>query len=197
MKHRLTTRDLVSVAIFAVVFFVVFYACGMVGLAGPAFMFVGWILGILLGGIILMLSVARVPKMGTMTITGLLVGLGMTPGHTIWMIPAGIVLGFLSDLIITNAGRSNRLTMSRAMLGYAVFELWMIVPLIPMLVNADEYYATITKQMGPDYATKMRALFTPGLVAGWTVVIFLLGLVGGWLGIKVGRKHFQRAGLTK
>ena len=29
------------------------------------------------------------------------------------------------------------------------------------------------------------------------VIVFLLGLAGGWLGIKVGRKHFQRAGLTK
>lgn len=197
MKPRLTTRDLVSIAIFAVIFFVVFYACGMIGLAGPAFMFVGWILGILLGGIVLMLSVARVPKIGTMTITGLLVGLGMSPRHTIWMIPAGIVLGFLSDLIITKAGRSTRLTTSRAMLGYAVFVLWMIVPLIPMLVNADEYYAMITEQMGADYSNKMRELFTPGLVAGWAVIVFLLGLAGGWLGIKVGRKHFQRAGLTK
>ena len=83
------------------------------------------------------------------------------------------------------------------MLGYAVFVLWMIVPLIPMLVNADEYYAMITEQMGADYSNKMRELFTPGLVAGWAVIVFLLGLAGGWLGIKVGRKHFQRAGLTK
>ncbi|MDU3272357.1 MAG: hypothetical protein E7D41_02995 [Cutibacterium sp.] len=43
----------------------------------------------------------------------------------------------------------------------------------------------------------MRELFTPGLVAGWAVIVFLLGLAGGWLGIKVGRRHFQRAGLTK
>lgn len=197
MKSRLPTRDLVTVAIFAVIFFVAFYACGMIGFAGPAFMFVGWILGILLGGIIVMLSMARVPKMGALTITGLLVGLGMTPGHTIWMIPAGLVLGFVADLVTTNAGRNVRLDPRRASLGYAIFTLWVVVPLIPMVVNADEYYTMITRQMGADYSNKMRALFTPGLVAGWAVVVFLLGLLGGWLGIKVGRKHFQRAGLTK
>ena len=150
MKSRLTTRDLVTVAIFAVIFFVAFYACGMIGFAGPAFMFVGWILGILLGGIIVMLSMARVPKMGALTITGLLVGLGMMPGHTIWMIPAGLVLGFIADLVTTNAGRNVRLDPRRASLGYAVFTLWVVAPLIPMVVNADKYYAMITKQMGAD-----------------------------------------------
>ena len=184
MKSRLTTRDLVTVAIFAVIFFVAFYACGMIGFAGPAFMFVGWILGILLGGIIVMLSMERVPKMGALTIP-------------IWMIPAGLVLGFIADLVTTNAGRNVRLDPRRASLGYAVFTLWVVAPLIPMVVNADKYYAMITKQMGADYSNKMRALFTPGLVAGWAVAVFLLGLLGGWLGIKVGRKHFRRAGLTK
>ena len=160
MKSRLTTRDLVTVAIFAVIFFVAFYACGMIGFAGPAFMFVGWILGILLGGIIVMLSMARVPKMGALTITGLLVGLGMTPGHTIWMIPAGLVLGFVADLVTTNAGRNVRLDPRRASLGYAIFTLWVVVPLIPMVVNADEYYTMITRQMGADYSNKMRALLS-------------------------------------
>ena len=197
MNSRLTTRDLVTLAIFGEFLFVAFYACGMIGFAGPAFMFVGWILGILLGGVVLILSMTRVPKMGTLTITGLLVGLGMTPSHTIWMIPAGLVLGFIADLIATNAGRNVRLDPRRASLGYAVFILWMIVPLIPIVVNADEYYDMITKQMGADYSNKMRALFTPGLIAGWSVVVFLVGLLGGWLGIKMGRKHFQRAGLTK
>ena len=161
MKSRLTTRDLVTVAIFAVIFFVAFYACGMIGFAGPAFMFVGWILGILLGGIIVMLSMARVPKMGALTITGLLVGLGMMPGHTIWMIPAGLVLGFIADLVTTNAGRNVRLDPRRASLGYAVFTLWVVAPLIPMVVNADKYYAMITSKWVPIIPTRCEHCLPP------------------------------------
>ncbi|MDU0969257.1 MAG: MptD family putative ECF transporter S component [Actinomycetaceae bacterium] len=197
MKINLTTRDLINIAIFAVIYFVLFYACGMLGFVGPAFMFVGWIIGIILNGIVVMLMLARVPKIGAMTLTGLLMGIGMIPGHTIWVLPAGIILGFIADLIATNMGRNTRLEPKRGIIAYAVYQLIMMVPWFPIVFNSDEYYAKLTKVMGADYVSGMKSLFTPTTMAIWAVCVVLLGLAGGWLGVKVGRKHFQRAGLTK
>ncbi|MDO5719784.1 MAG: MptD family putative ECF transporter S component, partial [Actinomycetaceae bacterium] len=61
----------------------------------------------------------------------------------------------------------------------------------------DEYYAGITEQMGAEYAEGMRALFTTPVILMWSVLIFVLGVIGGWLGTRAFRKHFQRAGLAR
>ncbi|WP_235923165.1 MptD family putative ECF transporter S component [Corynebacterium lizhenjunii] len=48
---RLNTRDLINTGVFSAFYFVVTYATGMVGFAGPQFMFLGWFIGIIANGI--------------------------------------------------------------------------------------------------------------------------------------------------
>lgn len=193
---RLTTRDLINSAIFAVIYFVIMYGSGMIGFAGPAFMFVGWTISILINGIVVMLLWARVPKVGAVTILGLIVGLGMAPGHTIWIIPGAIVLGFIADLITWYGVNDRRIRPARAVTAYAVLQLWFLIPLTPILLDADAYYAEITAVMGAEYVSAMRAIFSPTVIGIWAVCLLILGALGGLLGLRMARKHFSRAGLT-
>ncbi|WP_256890623.1 MptD family putative ECF transporter S component, partial [Corynebacterium amycolatum] len=39
---RLNTRDLINAGIFAALYFVITFVSGMIGFAGPQFMFIGW-----------------------------------------------------------------------------------------------------------------------------------------------------------
>lgn len=194
---KINVRDLVNIAIFSVVYILSFYIPGMLGFFGPPFMFVGWIIGIVLGGIVLMLLMARVPKVGTLSVVGLITGLIMTPGHTALVLVACPLFGFVADLIMSNCGKNDALQATRAILAYAVFKLWIVVPLIPIIFNADAYYKTITATMGQEYSDSMRSLFTPTIIGIWAVVIFIVALSSGWLGARTARKHFHRAGLTR
>lgn len=194
--QRLNTRDLVNSAIFAVIYFVIMYAFGMVGFIGPAFMFVGWAVSIIINGIVVMLLWARVPKIGSVTILGLIVGLGMAPGHTIWIIPGAIALSFLADLITWYGAKDKRIRPARAISAYAVLQLWFLIPLIPILVDADAYYSEITTMMGEQYVATMRVIFSPTVIGIWGVCLLILGALGGLLGVRTARKHFSRAGLT-
>ncbi|MDO5721378.1 MAG: MptD family putative ECF transporter S component [Actinomycetaceae bacterium] len=197
MKLQLTTRDLINIAIFSVIYFVIMYASGMVGFFGPAFMFVGWTIGILINGIVVMLLLARVPKVGTLALLGFIVGLGMAPGHTVWIIPGAALLGFISDLIINAGAQGNPIQPRRAIAGYAFLQLWFLIPLIPILVDSKTYYQGIESSMGKDYSTAMEALFSPTVIGIWAICLLILGAIGGYLGIKTARKHFRRAGLTR
>ncbi|MBY0791507.1 MptD family putative ECF transporter S component [Corynebacterium pseudokroppenstedtii] len=197
MKISLSTRDLINIAIFAVIDFVFFYICGMVGFIGPAFMFVGWAVGIIGGGVIIALLVSRVPKLGALTLTGFIIGLGMAPGHTIWIIPVGLVIWFIADLIATEGGRATRVRPTNFIVAYAVTQIWMIVPLLPMVFNSDSYYEQVSEQMGDSYANDMQALFSVPVLVGWGITVVILGIIGGWFGVRMSRKHFERAGLAR
>lgn len=42
----------------------------------------------------------------------------------------------------------------------------------------------------------MKALFTPGVIAAWALVIPTVALVGGWIGTRVLHRNFERAGVA-
>lgn len=196
MSFNLSTKDLIGTAVLSVVYILVLYLSGMVGFLAPVAMFFGWVVGILLGGIVFILMLARSPKFGTVTICSVLVGLAFAPGHTLLVIPACLILGVIADFI-QSGSKGTRLQPKRGILAYAIFTLFMIVPLVPILLNSEKYYATISEVMGADYSAKMEAVFRPEIVVIWFFCLFFLGLAGGLLGVKVGRKHFQRAGITQ
>lgn len=193
-RKRMNTRDFINVGIFVAVYYAVFFVTGMIGFLSPVLMFVGWTLGIILNGIVIALFIARTPKIGAMTLLGpILSVLWVATGQPVYLIPALLVLGFICDLILDKLRARPGLGVP---LAYALFSLWMIVPLFPILINADEYYATLTGQMGAEYTEGMREIFQPWIIGVWTIAVFILGWLGGMFGVRVGKRHFSRAGLA-
>ena len=79
--NTLKVRDLVNVGVFTVIYFIVTYATGMLGMFGPWMIPIAGAFALLLNGIVIMLYLSRVPKFGALTITGLLIGIVMSgPG---------------------------------------------------------------------------------------------------------------------
>lgn len=61
-------RSAVTIGAFTAVYFVLMWCSGMLGFFGPAFMFVGLIVGLLLNGPVVMLMLVRSRMFGTLTI---------------------------------------------------------------------------------------------------------------------------------
>ena len=98
-------RSAVTIGAFTAVYFVLMWCSGMLGFFGPAFMFVGWIVGLLLNGSVVMLMLVRSRMFGTLTIMGGIVAfLMVVTGHAWVTIPVTLILGFLGDLIARGGG---------------------------------------------------------------------------------------------
>lgn len=194
MFRPLTARDLINVGIFTALYFVVAFGTGMIGIFNPALMFVGWVIAILLNGIVVALYLARTPKFGALTLMAAIISVLMTlTGHTPLSIPLMIIVGLIADTAFARLRHRPRLAVP---LAYALLSLAIVIPLLPILFSADEYFATITEQMGPEYTEEMRALFQPWVIGVWAIVAFVLGWIGGIIGVRAGRRHFSRAGLA-
>ena len=166
----------------------------MLGFFGPAFMFVGLIVGLLLNGPVVMLMLVRSRMFGTLTIMGGVVAfLMVVTGHSWVTVPVALILGFLGDLIARGGGYVSA---PRNIAAYMLFSLWMIGPLAPIFFAPDSYYADVASSMGQDYAEAMRALFSPAVIGGWLVVAMIIACIGGLIGRFLLRKHFAKAGVA-
>ena len=179
-------RSAVTIGAFTAVYFILMWCSGMLGFFGPAFMFVGFI--------VVMLMMVRSRMFGTVTImAGVVAFLMVVTGHSWVTIPVALILGFLADLIARSGGYLNA---PRNIAAYALFSLWMIGPLAPIFFAPDSYYANVASQMGQDYADSMRALFSPAVICGWVVVAMIFACLGGLIGRFLLRKHFAKAGVA-
>lgn len=187
-------RSAVTIGAFTAVYFVLMWCSGMLGFFGPAFMFVGWIVGLLLNGPVVMLMLVRSRLFGTLTIMGGVVAfLMVVTGHSWVTVPVALILGFLGDLIARGGGYVSA---PRNIAAYMLFSLWMIGPLAPIFFAPDSYYADVASSMGQDYANAMRALFSPAVIGGWLVVAMIIACIGGLIGRFLLRKHFAKAGVA-
>ncbi len=192
---KLTTRNLIDIGVFAALYFAVITVTGIISAAAPIFLIVGWIVSIPLNGIVIALFVSRVPKLGALALLGLAFGAIMALSGYHWAaVPLPAILGLLADLVITRGPRGT--LAKRIPAAYAIFSLVLVVPLLPIFLNADAYYADISAQMGPEYADDMRDLFQPWVPAAWAGFLLVLGYLGGLLGVRTLRRHFSRSGLA-
>ena len=170
-------RNLVLIGVFCCVYFVVMFSGGMLGIFSPIMIMVGGIISTLINGIVIMLYLAKVPQFGSLTILGLITGLGMMlTGHVWYVVPTAIITGLIGD---------------------AVFQLWSTALVAPIFINSDDYFADIEAQMkSAEYADTMRHVFTPTMILIWGVATFIVCLIAGFIGMRTLKKHFTRAGIV-
>ena len=196
-RHRrgLRPRDLINIGIFSAIYFVIVFAAGMLGFIGPAASMAGFALGILLNGPVVALLQSRVRRFGTMTILGVIVGLLMVlTGHYWATVPIAGVLGLIGDLLMASREFRSR---GAALLAYAIFSLWYIGPILPMYTDPAGYHDYVARSMGDAYADAWMRVFAAPVMAGFLVVAFGVALLGGRLGQRMLRRHFERAGIAR
>ncbi|CAM2943773.1 MptD family putative ECF transporter S component [Actinomyces slackii] len=187
-------RHLITVGVFTALYFVFFFAGGMLGIFHPAMMLIGGVVTVVLNGIVCMLMVAKTRAMWAYTIMGVVVGLLMVgTGHYWATVLVAAALGVVADLI-TRAGGYRRATANA--LGYALFSLWGIAPILPIFLNSQAYLADIEAQMGAQYAGTFAAVFSAPVVAAWGLMTLALAYGSALVGMRILHRHFERAGVA-
>lgn len=194
MNNKIQTKDLINLGLFTVLYFVLGCCVAIpIGFV-PIFLPILGALWTLITGIPFMLFTTKVKKFGLVTLMAILSGLlmGFT-GMGFWGVPMGVIFGLLGDLIMKSG---NYQSAKKNILGYGVFSLWMIGTYIPMYFMVEQAYADFAAGFGEAYAEKVMSVMPMWSIVLVVAGIFLFAILGGWIGKKVLKKHFAKAGIA-
>lgn len=195
LSLRFSARDLLNVAIFAVILIVLTYTIGMLGIISPLV----WVLAIplqaLAGGIPVALFLTRVRHAGMFTLFAAVVALFyLLSGNTVVGTLCVIGFGLLAEVILWAGRYRSRWAVIWA---YTVFALSFLTPFLPLLIDRAAYFASASwAEMGAEYIAAADALLTGPVLIGVGLAIAVAGFLGGLLGSAMLGKHFVRAGLA-
>ena len=168
-ENRLKIKDLVTIGVFAVIYFVVMFSVGMIGLIPILFLIYPTILGIV-SGTIVMLFMAKVQKPWALLIFGILTPLFMmVEGHTYMLVLHAFVVMLIAELI-RRIGNYNSFKYN--MLSFAIFNM------------GKEYVDALVKLVTYPH----MALVYTGAIVG--------GVIGAFIGKALLKKHFMKAGIV-
>lgn len=192
---RFSARDLLNVAIFAVIYFVIIFAVAMLGIVSPLVMLITLPLGPIAAGIPYMLFLTRVRHAGMVTLFGVVVALlYLMMGHPWISTVITVVLSVLADLVLRPGGYRSTWA---AIWAYVVFSAWFVGPWIPFFLDPAAYIAEKSGQtMGEAYMTEFAQVVTLPTVGVMVAATLVCGFLGALLGTVLLRKHFRKAGLA-
>ena len=194
--NTLQTKDFISIGVFSLVYFAAAFIIGGVAQMTPVtFPFMPMIVA-LFAGSIFMLYTAKIPKRGAISILGILAGLLLFITGMFWMMSVFfIIFGFIADCI---ASFGEFKSFKKNLTAYCIFALAPMGAYIPMAVMPAQFDAFMRKKGDfSSFAEVINAIganrwVVPAMIAG-TVVC---AIIGGMIGKKLLKKHFEKAGIV-
>ena len=191
-NQKLKVKDLVSIGVFGVIYFVLMFGIGMMGMIPILFLIYPTVLGIIAGTVV-MLFMTKVQKPWALFIFGMISPLVMfAAGHTYVVVVLSLIVMIISELI-RKIGNYNSFKYN--MLSYAVFSTWICSSMMQMLL-AKEVYIEHCKMMGDDYVVALEKLITYPHMALVALGAFIGGIIGAYIGKALLKKHFEKAGIV-
>ena len=191
-NKKLKVKDLVSIGVFAVIYFALMFGVGMMGIIPILFLIYPTVLAIVAGTVV-MLFMTKVQKPWALFIFGMISPLVMfAGGHTYVVVVLSLIVMIIAELI-RKIGNYNSFKYN--MLSYAVFCTWICGSLMQMLL-AKEKYIELSMMMGKDYVDAMEKLITYPHMALVALGAFLGGIIGAYIGKALLKKHFEKAGIV-
>ena len=191
-NEKLKVKDLVTIGIFAVIYSIVMFGVGMMGMIPILFLIYPTILGIV-SGVIVMLFMAKEQKPWALFIFGMLTPLGMfVMGHT-YVVPVHALVVMLIAECIRRGG--NYRSFKYNAIAFGIFNMWICGSLMQMLL-VKEKYMEMCAMMGSGYVQALEKLITYPHMAIVYVGAFIGGILGAWIGRAMLKKHFIKAGIA-
>ena len=193
--NKLTAKDFITIGIFTAIWFVVEFACGMLGYIHPYVVAAYVVLLPLVGSIPMMLFYTKIEKFGMISIMSVLIAIIMfVTGMGYLGAPLIILAGVAADLI---AKSGEYKSFKKTVLSYAVFCLWICANYFPVIVTAESYRQSLLDGgFSAEYAESLFSVINTKTIAVLLIICFVFGLIGAFIGKAVVKKHFEKAGIV-
>lgn len=192
MNNKIKIKDLVLTGVFSVMFFILTFAIGMIGII-PILYFIFPFLNGATSGILVFLFMAKVQKPFLTSVMGLIMGLFMTvSGYPILGLIQTIVLMLIVE-ILRYIGKYKSFKMN--LLANGVFSMNLGSSFLIMYFYKEEIRPLVEKSMGEDYTSRLYKLITLNSVIFVYITAFIGGIIGSLLAKRLLKKHFEKAGV--
>lgn len=148
-----------------------------------------------LGGVVYMLLIQKVQKIGAISLMGIVMGgFFFLSGHFFASALPGIIFGLLADAL---AKQGNYQSKNWNILSFVVFSFVNTGPIILMWLARSTYIdSLVARGKTADYINRVM-LPVDGSVIFWFILTVVLGgLVGGLVGYYLVQKHFVKSGIA-
>lgn len=192
-KTRLEVRDLVTIGVFGVIYFVCMFAVGMMGVVPILYLLYPMVFGVV-GGPIVLLFMAKVQMPWALVIFGMITPIIMFLfGHTL-LVPGVALVTMLVAEGIRRIGKYRSLRYN--MLAYVVMATILCSSLLQMLVMKELYLQLTEAEMGREYTEALEKLISVRNMGLVYLGAVLGGIVGAFFGRQLLKKHFEKAGIV-
>lgn len=147
-------------------------------------------------GIVMMLLLAKVPKKGVFTICGAIQAILFLLVGAFWFIPIALVVGgVICDFLIM--GRKE-ITLKSMVAAYSIFSgVFAFGAICPIKFLQSAFVGAMVKNnIAQDYIDGMLNITSVPMLVVIVAAGIVGGLLGGYIGQKVLKKHFIKAGLV-
>ncbi|MDR1422894.1 MAG: MptD family putative ECF transporter S component [Coriobacteriales bacterium] len=194
--NRLRAKDLITIAIFGVLFFAVYFICAIpTGISIVLYLFcVG--ISMIPCGVIWSYLRAKVPKRFAVLIQGILMTIIVFIVGSGWFVAFGVLAGTI--LAEVSAGVGKYKSFKWNVVGYAAFAVCLNLGLFAIILLMRDYYYDFCIASGMDAAYMESLLnFMSGPLLLLTSVLSAVGaIIGMLLGKVLLKKHFVKAGIV-
>lgn len=189
---KLNGHDLMNIGIFGAIYFVILFVVAMLGII-PIFLPLLSVFVPIIGGIPFVLFLTKVKKPGMIFIMAIIMGLLMLlTGMGIWPLITSAIAGLIAEFVFKSG---NYTSAKKAVLAYGFFSLWIYGNYLTFFTDRAEYFAQ-RASLGHAYADAISQLMPNWMAFVLLAACFICGILGGLLGQKMLKKHFERAGLV-
>lgn len=194
-KKGLSIKDLVTIGIFTALLFVTMLVGGIVFAPNPVLTFYMPLGAALLGGPVMMLLIAKVPKHGAIAIVGTLCGVIWFATGMHWAMDLGYIIGGIIGDFIAGSGKYKNKMLN--MLAFICLSLGATGTYISYFADRSTWCNYMLKGgTSESYIDAMNAA-----AKNWMLAVIILGtIVIAGLSAGVGnillKKQFEKAGIT-
>lgn len=191
--EKLKIKDLVTIGVFTVIYFVLMFLSGMIGMVPILYLAYPAVAGIITG-IVIMLFMAKVKKPWGLFILGLICSfIVIAMGNTYIILIHAVISMVIAEFVRKIGGYKS---FKYNMLSFTIFNTWICGFLMQILLAKDKVIEVAeTRGMGYDYIMKLIALLNFRNM----IFVYIGAIVGGIIGAYIGKvflkKHFEKAGI--
>lgn len=194
-KKSLTIKDLVTTGIFSAIFLVFTMIGGIFFAPNPVLTFYMPMGAALLCGPVYLLMIAKVQKRWSVTILGIIMGIVWFITGMHWAFSLGYIgMGIIADLV---AGAGDYRNKAVNLLSYMLMSLGSVYTYVVFFIDPQGWASTMLEN-----GTEQSYIDTMSESApSWLLAVIIIGTLAiaafsGWIGGKLLKKQFEKAGIT-